>query len=313
MANPLRILFMGTPDFAVPSLQTLIDGPDKVIGVVCQPDRKKGRGRKLAPPPVKELALEHELQVLQPDKVKTDAFFAELEALKPDLIVVVAYGKILSERILTLPRLGAINVHGSLLPLYRGAAPIQWALLNGDKETGVTIMQMDVGMDTGDMLLQTTMPITEQDTAGSLFDQLSALGAQTLGKAVAALQRGELKPTPQNDALATHAPMLSKEQGHLDWSKPANVIHCHIRGLDPWPSAYGYLHGKRFRFFSPELVAKNAQEVPGTVCQADASGLLIATGTDYIRIKEIQPEGKKRMDVQACLCGTTITPGDLFT
>ncbi len=303
---------MGTPDFAVPSLQALIDAPDEIVGVVCQPDRKKGRGRKLAPPPVKELALQHELPVFQPEKVKTEEFYSTIEALAPELIVVVAYGKILPEPLLKLPRLGAINVHGSLLPKYRGAAPIQWAVLNGEKESGVTIMQLNAGMDTGDILMPVSLPISEDDTAGSLFDKLAALGAESLAKAVALLKEGQLSPIPQDHAQASYAPMLTKEQGHIDWSQPAETIHCTIRGLDPWPSAYGYLHEKRFRFFSPKLVLKKAKEQPGTICQADASGLLIATGTDYLLIREIQPEGKKRMNVQACLCGTPIQPGDQF-
>ncbi len=313
MASPLRILFMGTPDFAVPSLQTLLDGPEQVVAVVCQPDKKKGRGRKLLPPPVKATAMEAGLPLLQPENIKTDAFFKQVEEIAPDLIVVVAYGKILPASLLRLPPMGAINVHGSLLPKYRGAAPIQWAVLNGEKESGVTIMQLDEGMDTGDILYPVTIPIEKDDTAGTLFDKLAYLGGQSLAKAVELMKQGKLEPVPQDNTKASHAPMLTKAQGHIDWQQTAESIHCTIRGLDPWPSAYSFLNGKRFRFFAPELVAKRATEAPGTICQADAQGLLIATGSDYLRIREIQPEGKKRMSVQACLCGTALAPGDIFT
>lgn len=304
---------MGTPDFAVPSLQAIIDGPDQIVAVICQPDRKKGRGRKLSPPPVKVKALEADLPVLQPESVRTEEFYQQVKELAPDLIIVVAYGKILPASLLELPPLGAINVHGSLLPKYRGAAPIQWAVLNGEKESGVTIMQMDEGMDTGDILYPVAIPITDDDTAGSLFGKLAELGGKALAEAVEKLKNKEITPIPQDDSLATHAPMLRKEQGHIDWSRSAAELHSTIRGLDPWPSAYGFLGEKRFRFFSPRLIAKKAVEAPGTVCRADAQGLLIATGSDYLCIREIQPEGKKRMSVQACLCGTPITVGDVFS
>ena len=309
----LRILFMGTPDFAVPALQALLEGPDDIIGVVCQPDKPKGRGKKLSPPPVKMVALQHDLPVLQPTSIRTDEFLDQVREMDPDLIVVAAYGKILPGRLLNLPPMGTINVHGSLLPKYRGAAPIQWAVINGETETGVTIMQMDEGMDTGDILLPVAIPIEEDDTAGTLFDKLARLGGEALVKAIALLKEGKLTPVRQDDSLATEAPMLRKEQGHLDWSKSARELHCLIRGLDPWPSAYGFLGDKRFRFFRPAVVARQVAEQPGTVSRADKEGLLIATGKDYLLIREIQPEGKKRMDVQACLCRGTIRAGDRFT
>ncbi len=313
MNKPLRIIFMGTPDFAVPSLQALLDGPDEVVTVVCQPDRKRGRGKKLSAPPVKQLAQQAGIPVLQPQSIKTEDFHTQLAELAPDLMVVVAYGKILPGSLLGLAPLGTINVHGSLLPRYRGAAPIQWAVINGDRKTGITIMQMDEGMDTGDILLPLAVEIDNQDTAGSLFDKLASLGGDTLQTAVSLLKEGKLPPVPQDSDLATSAPMLSKKQGHLDWSNQAEKLHCLIRGLDPWPSAYGFLNTTRFRFFKPEIVVKTATEPPGTVCRADREGLLIATGSDYLLIREIQPEGKKRMSVQACLCGTEIKPGDVFT
>jgi methionyl-tRNA formyltransferase len=308
----LNIVFMGTPDFAVPCLQALIDSAHTIVGVVCQPDRQRGRGKKLSPPPVKVLATEHELPVLQPDSVRTDEFYKALQALSPDLLVVVAYGKILPEPILELPRLGAINVHGSILPKYRGAAPIQWAVINGEAETGITIMQMDAGMDTGDILLIERTPIGPQETAGELFDRLSTMGGATLANAVDKLAASALIRTPQNHDLATTAPMLNKKMGHLDWSLPANKLQSLIRGLDPWPSAYGFIQGKRFRFFQPEVVLQQTSEQPGTILRADAQGLLVATGRDCLLLHEIQPEGKKRMEVATCLRGNPIEPLNLI-
>jgi len=308
MSRVLKIVFMGTPDFAVPSLQALIDSPHEVAAVVCQPDRGRGRGKVLSPPPVKVLATDHGLPVLQPDSVRTDEFYHELQRIAPDLLVVVAYGKILPVRLLELPRLGAINVHGSILPKYRGAAPIQWAVINGDAETGITIMQMDAGMDTGDILLVERTPIGPRETAGELFDRLSAMGGATLGSAVDKLAAGQLTRQPQDHSLATTAPMLSKEMGHIDWSLPATKLQSLIRGLDPWPSAYGFIHGKRYRFFRPEVVAHQAKEAPGTIVRADNQGLLVATGADCLLLGEMQPEGKKRMEVATCLRGTTIDP-----
>jgi len=308
----LRILFMGTPDFAVPVVQALLDGPDTLVAVVCQPDRKKGRGKKMQAPPVKLLAQESAIPVLQPTSIRTDAFFDEVKALALDLIVVAAYGKILPGALLHLPPMGTVNVHGSLLPKYRGAAPIQWALIKGEKETGVTIMQMDAGMDTGDILLPAKLAITDEDTAGTLFEKLAKVGGKALVEAISLLKEGKLPPVKQDDTLATEAPMLKKEQGHIDWNRSARELHCLIRGLDPWPSAYGFFKEKRFRFFKPVVVHREGDEQPGTICRADKEGLLIATGENNLLIREIQPEGKKRMSVQACLCGTPFVPGDTF-
>ena len=305
-----RIIFMGTPDFAVPSLQKLIQGPDDLVAVVTQPDRPRGRGKKLLPPPVKQLAQEVGLPVLQPTAIKTEEFHEQLRALEPDLMVVAAYGRILPGTLLHLPRLGTINVHGSLLPKYRGAAPIQWAIIRGESETGITIMQMDEGMDTGDILLQQAIPITEDDTAGTLFEKMAHLGSESLLQALDRLRRGELQAQPQDDALATEAPLLKKEMGHLDWTQSAQSLHCLIRGLDPWPSAYIFLAGKRYRIFSPQVVDLETGEEPGTLCRADKDGLLFATGKGSLLIREIQPDGKKRMPVQSCLCGTTFPVGE---
>ena len=313
MSAPLRIVFMGTPDFAVPCLQALLSGPDRVVAAICQPDRPSGRGKRLTVPPVKQTAQAAGLPVLQPESVKGPDFLAQLREFAPELLVVVAYGKILPEAVLQAAPLGAINVHASLLPRYRGAAPIQWAIINGDAESGVSIMQLDAGMDTGPVLLAAPEPIHPDETAASLFQRLSALGAQTLMQAVAGLKAGTLSPVPQDHAQASHAPMLDKTLGHLDWTQPAQRLHCLIRGCDPWPSAYGFLNGLRYRFFAPEYVDKAATAQPGTVCRADASGLYVATGSTLLRLQEIQPEGKKRMSVAACLNGTPLKPGMVFT
>lgn len=313
MSTPLRILFMGTPDFAVPALQGLLRGPDLVVAAVCQPDKESGRGRKMQAPPVKLLAQASGVPVLQPKSVRTTAFLDEVATLHPDLIVVCAYGKILPSDLLRLPPLGAINIHGSLLPKFRGAAPIQWAVINGERETGVTIMQMDEGMDTGDILLPVAVPVTDEDTSGTMFAKLAEVGGRALLEAIARLKTGNLPPQKQDDSLATEAPMLSKEMGHLDWSQDARRLHCLIRGLDPWPSAYSFLGESRFRFFRPLLVEDSVGAPPGTICRADREGLLVATGRDQLLLREIQAEGKKRMEVQSLLRGMTLPVGGRFT
>jgi len=313
MTTPLRILFMGTPEFAVPALRALLQGPDQVVAVVCQPDKESGRGRKLQTPPTKVLAMAGGIPLLQPRSVRTPVFLEEIAALRLDLIVVAAYGKILPGSLLRLPRLGAINIHGSLLPKYRGAAPIQWAVINGERETGVTIMQMDEGMDTGDILLPAAIPITDEDTAGTMFAKLAVVGGQALMEAIARLKEGTLPPRKQDNRLATEAPMLEKEMGHLDWSQDARNLHCLIRGLDPWPSAYSFLGESRFRFFNPQVVEGPVTAPPGSICRADRHGLLVATGRDSLLVRDIQAEGKKRMDVQSLLCGMPLPVGGRFT
>ena len=304
---------MGTPDFAVPSLQALLDRGEDVVCVVTQPDRPKGRGRKIMEPPVKELALRASIPVLQPESVKGQDFLAELRTYDPDIIALTAYGKILPESIINLPPLGTINVHGSLLPKYRGAAPIQWALINGETETGITIMQMDKGMDTGDILLQKKLPIGPEDTAGSLSVQMARLGGQALVEALDLLRLDRLKPTRQDDSLASFAPLLKKEDGLVDWSRSAAQISCQVRGLDPWPTTYTTLSGKRLRLFSPEVadrdLCRDTPAEPGRVCAADRQGLLVATGSGCLLIKELQAEGSKRMTVEAFLSGRSIEPG----
>ncbi len=263
-----------------------------------QIDRKEG-GRKLIPTPVKQTALAAGIPILQPTKIKTDEFREELASYAPDVIIVAAYGRILPKEILDLAPHGCINVHGSILPKYRGAAPIQWAVINGDKEAGVSIMQMDVGMDTGDILHVSTITPDENETAGTLFTKLADLGGVALLEALELLKKGKLEATEQDHSKASHAPMLKKEDGLIDWVLSAEEIHCRIRGLDPWPSAYCFMEGKRLRLFSPEVIHMDSDKTPGTVIKADKSGILIATGNNCIKINEIQPEGKRRMDVEA--------------
>ena len=314
MAAIDRIVFMGTPDFAVPSLQALLDKGENVVCVITQPDRPKGRGRKLVMPPVKELALEASIPVLQPESIRDENFAQTLQSYEPDIIALTAYGNILPANIINLPPLGTINVHGSLLPRYRGAAPIQWALLNGEKETGVTIMQMDEGVDTGDILLQEKLAIGPDDTAGSLSVRLAGLGGEALGRAIDLLRTGKLHPRKQDDSLACSAPLLRKEDGLVNWSDPAEKISCQIRGLDPWPTTYTTLDGKRLRLFTSEAADRTlcSGSEPGTVCAADRSGLLVATGDGCLLIKEIQAEGSKRMGVDAYLSGRSIQPGTIL-
>ena len=308
---------MGTPAFAVPSLKALLDRGENVVCVVTQPDRPKGRGRKIMMPPVKELALKASIPVLQAESIRGGEFLAELRQYNPDIIGLTAYGNILPENIINLPPLGTINVHGSLLPKYRGAAPIQWALINGETETGITIMQMDKGVDTGDILLQEKLPIGPEDTAGSLSGKLAELGGKALGAALDLLRLDRLNPTQQNNNLASLAPLLNKEDGLVNWLHSAVQISCQIRGLDPWPTTYTTLSGKRLRLFSPEVADKSlclgcSISEPGIICTANRDGLLITTGDGCLLIKEIQAEGSRRMSVDAFLSGHTIQSGTLL-
>ena len=309
---PLKIIFMGTADFAVPSLEALLSGPDRVVAVVCQPDRPKGRGQKRVAPPVKVLAGQCDIPVLQPSKIKTDDFYSELKSYQPELIVVAAYGRILPPRLLTLPPHGCINVHGSLLPRHRGAAPIQWAIISGDREVGVTIMQMDAGMDTGAVLLRRSITAAPQETAGSLFPKIAALGSETLMDVLGMLRNGSLAPTSQDESLATEAPMLTKTDGLIDWSKPAEDIGRLIRGLDPWPTAFCEVDGKKLQLYEPEVVHMDSHHPPGTLLRSNREGLLLSTSKGCLLIKEIKPEGKKRMTVESFLNGHQLQAGCNF-
>ena len=305
----LRLIFMGTPEFAVPGLKKLIDRREQVLAVVTQPDRPKGRGHRLAPPPVKTLAQEAGIEVLQPARIKTPEFLHQLGGYQPDLILVAAYGRILTPAILALPRLGCLNVHGSLLPKYRGAAPIQTAILRGETETGITIMQMDAGLDTGDMLLSGRVPIGDQDTASSLIPRLAELGGELLLCALDQAAAGRLSPIKQDHALATLSPPLSKEDGRIDWSQRAWAISCQIRALDPWPHAFTSLAGRQLKLFSPVVLDETGPEPPGTVVRAGQEGLVVACGQGRLLTREVQAEGKRRMPVADFLRGYPLPPG----
>lgn len=316
----MRVVFMGTPDFAVPCLQALIDDKYDVCGVITQPDKPKGRGYQLTPPPVKQLALEYGIPVYQPTKMRDGSVLDLLKQLRPDIIVVTAYGRILPKEILDYPKYGCVNVHASLLPKLRGAAPIQWAILNGEAKTGVTLMQMDVGLDTGDMLYTKTTDIDENETAGQLFDRLAQLGAQTLSEGLPLLIEGKLTPIKQQEELSSYAPMLDKSLCAIDWTKPALAIHNQIRGLSPWPVAVCKLNGKNVKVHSSRLVDNAA--VSGIIKQADltklnsgqaayTSGRLIVKCGDgnLLEITELQIEGKKRMPTQSFLAGHKLEVG----
>lgn len=308
-SSNLRIIFMGTPEFAVPSLRLLIENNESVVAVVTQPDRPKGRGRKLSPSPVKVLAQQAGIDVLQPTKVKTAEFLDLLRSYQPDVILVAAYGRILTPEVLSLPRLGCINVHGSILPKYRGAAPIQVAILRGEREAGVTIMQMDSGLDTGDMLLVGSLPISDQDTSASLIPRLAELGGSLLLQALGLLAKGQLKPKKQDDSQATLAPPLTKEDGVIQWQNSAFAISCQIRALDPWPNAYTMLQGKKIKLFCPSVITEANPGQPGVIVSADKKGLVIACGQNQILIAEIQADGGKRMPVHAFLLGHPLPVG----
>ena len=310
----MRIVFMGTPDFAVPSLKALAEAGHEICGVFTQPDKPKNRGMKLQQSPVKECALAMGLPVYQPAKMRDGEALAILQELKPDLIAVAAYGKILPVDILELPRLGCVNVHSSLLPKYRGAAPINWAILNGEDETGVTIMYMAEGMDTGDILAQAKTPIDINENAAQLFDRLAVMGADLLVETVKELDVGTAKAVPQDEALSSHAPMLSREQSPMDWNKTARQLHDQVRGLYPWPAATAVLDGIRCKILRTALCAETTNKAPGTVLQADKKGLRVACGDGgVLDILELQPDGKKAMAAPAFLLGHPIPVGTTLT
>jgi methionyl-tRNA formyltransferase len=289
-----RIVFFGTPDFAVPSLRALLDGPDEVVGVVCQPDRPAGRGQRLQVPPVKELACARGVLLVQPEKVRTPEFLDTLRSWSPELIVVAAYGRILPRTVLDLPRLGCINVHASLLPRYRGAAPIQWAIMRGEEVTGVTIMQMNERMDEGDILLQRETRIGLQETGGELQERLAPLGAKALMDALEALREGTLRSHPQDHKAATLAPMIKKENGRIDWSQPAQEIARQVRAFNPWPSAFSTLQGKLIKIHRARVLRDSPGELPATVVAVDDT-IQVATGAGTLAIEELQLEGRKRL------------------
>lgn len=302
----MRIVFMGTPDFAVPSLQALIDAGHDVCAVYTQPDKPQGRKQILTAPPVKTLALEHDIPVFQPNTLKNEDEQARLRELAPEVIIVVAYGKLLPKAVLDIPPHGCINVHGSLLPRWRGAAPIQWAVIAGDEMAGVTTMQMAEGLDTGDMLLTYGTKVGEKETAGELFDRLAQSGAELLTQTLVKLD--EIEPRPQDDAQSCYAHMLDKQMAVIDWSKSAHEIDCLIRGLNPWPIALTTLSGERLKVFAAEKAAGNGE--PGTVLEADPKkGLTVACGEGALKLTEIQLVGGKRMKATDFLRGHAIQVG----
>lgn len=313
MSVSYRIVFMGTPEFAVPALYGLCDSRHRVIQVVTRPDRPKGRGKTLVVPPVKAAALSLGCPVLQPASVRTADFSEAMRRLAPDLFVVVAYGHILPKKVLEIPDRGAINIHASLLPKYRGPAPIQQAILNREKETGVTLMLMDSGLDTGDMLSSASIPILSEDTSGSLHDRLARLGADLLIQTLDYYEVHRKNAIPQNHEQASYAPLLKKEDGHLDWRLPAVELEARIRGLTPWPGAFCFHSGKRIKIFRAALKAITSSAPPGTVLKGFSEELTVAAGRDALVILELQGESGKRLPVQDFLRGHPILPGTVLT
>ena len=309
----MRTVFMGTPDFAVGTLEALLDAGHEVAAVVTQPDKPKGRGKNMQASPVKEAALAHDLPVLQPKRVREEAFLQQMEEIAPEVIVVVAFGQIIPKRLLDLPRYGCLNVHASLLPEYRGAAPIQWAVVDGRKKSGVTIMQMNEGLDTGDILAVCETELTPDETGGSLFDRLSSMGAELLVKTLPKLGTGELTPVPQPaESPNAYARMITKQDGRIDWTADASSIERLIRGMNPWPSAYTGRKGKMLKIWRAGVRSEDSSAAPGTVCQAGKDGLIVQTGRGQLQILELQAEGKKRMTADAFLRGNAVEPGEIL-
>lgn len=301
----MRVVFMGTPDFAVPTLNQIVEDGHEVVAVITQPDRAKNRGMKLQYSPVKECALSYNIPVLQPDKIrKNKDFLEEYKNLKPDVAVVVAFGQILPKDVLEIPKYGSINVHGSLLPKYRGAAPIQWAVINGEKVTGVTTMYMDEGLDTGDIILKKETEILENETSGELYDRMKILGAEALSETLKLLESGNIKRQKQGDNFS-YAPMLTKETGIIDWHKNTKEIISLVNGVNPWPGAFLEINGKKFKIH--KVLETNGNGVAGSIISSDSkSGLVIATSDGAIEIVEIQPENKKKMLSKDYLRGNQI-------
>ena len=305
----MRIVFMGTPEFAVPSLEALLRSGDQVVGVVSQPDRPKGRGQQLVAPPVKLVAERAGIPILQPLKIRTPEFLQALSAWQPDLIAVTAFGRILHTPILQLPPKGCVNVHGSLLPKYRGAAPVQWAVINGETETGITTMLMDEGMDTGPMLLQGKVSILPDDTSGTLAPRLAELGGRLLVDTIAQLKAGTLTPTKQDDGLATMAPLLKKEDGLIDWSMGAKSLADRVRGLSPWPGAYTFSGDARWNIWKAISNGGATADPPGTIVTVNKQSIVVATGDGLLEIHEIQTANSRRMAVSQFLAGHRVMVG----
>lgn len=311
MGIHMKVIFMGTPDFAVPVLQGLIDAPEhEVTAVITQPDKARGRSGKLVFTPVKELAVSQDIPVYTPQRVKDPEFIKILRDIPCDVIVVVAFGQILSEEILEFPKYGCINVHASLLPRWRGAAPMQWAILEGDKKTGLTTMQMDAGLDTGDMLFTEEVEIDPDETGESLHDRLASLGSGLLLRTLSAVMEGKLHPIPQEEGESTYASMLTKETGRLDLTWDAAKLDRYIRGLNSWPSAFTGYRGKTLKIWKAEVLDRETGEVPGTVVETAKDSFTIQTGRGCLKILEVQLEGKKRMDAGSFLRGVHVEKGE---
>lgn len=308
----MKIVFMGTPDFAVGALEALVEAGHEVVAVVTQPDKPKGRGKEMQQTPVKACALKHNIEVFQPVKIKTPEAVEVLKGYGADLFVVAAFGQILSKEILDMPKFGCVNIHASLLPKYRGAAPIQWAILDGEKETGVTIMQMNEGLDTGDMLTKVLVPIEDTDTGESLFDKLAEAGAKLLIETIPQMEAGTLHPEAQDDSLSTYAKMIKKEMGLIDWKKEAVVLERLVRGMNSWPSAYTHFNGKTLKVWEAGVEVKEAKAEPGTVVEVTKNSIKVQTGQDLLVLKQIQLEGKKRMDVASFLLGYKVEVGTML-
>lgn len=324
----MRVIFMGTPDFAVGALEALLDAGHRVVAVVTQPDKQRGRDRKLQYSPVKECALAHGLTVLQPAKIKAPEAVEELRKYEADIFVVAAFGQILSQEILEMPKYGCINIHASLLPKYRGASPIQYAILNGDDVTGVTIMQMNEGMDTGDILTMKAIPVEKNDTGGSLFEKLSVLGANLLVKTLPKIEAGEIIPVKQQEEDASYVRMLTKDMGRIDWKRDADALERLVRGMNPWPSAYCSFRGKSLKVWAAEVSFEEQKEEsgyagffrhnenreinPGEVLLVTKDSICVQTGKGVLVLKEVQLEGKKRMPVQDFLLGCQVKAGEVF-
>ena len=331
----MRIVFMGTPEFSVPTLKTLVEAGHEVIAVVTQPDKPKGRGKEMQMTPVKIQALEYKIPVYQPVKVRDEAFIQVLRGMEADVFVVIAFGQILPKTVLELPKYGCVNIHASLLPKYRGAAPIQWCVIDGETETGITTMMMDVGLDTGDMLEKAVIPIDPKETGGSLHDKLSLAGGELILSTLKKLEDGTAVRTPQTDEGTCYAKMLTKSLGDIDWNQSAVSIERLIRGLNPWPSAYTRWKGKTVKIWAADVVDADAalaagglsdddvsggvsggilsgSSVPGSVVHSDKHSLIVRTGDGFLSIRELQMEGKKRMDIEAFLRGYPVSEGDVL-
>lgn len=308
----MRIAFMGTPDFSVECLKSLVASKHEVVGVFCQPDKPVGRKQELRMPDVKIEALKHNLAVYQPNSLKNGLGVEILKDINPDLVIVVAYGKLLPPDFLAFPKYGCINIHASILPKYRGASPIHHCVLNGEKETGVTAMQMDSGLDTGDILLTEKIPIGINDTTLEMFEKLSVLGADVLMKTIDLLEKGELHPVKQDDSKSTYAGLLSKDEGIVDWKKSAIEVHNKIRGLYSWPGAFTKLDGKTLKLHKAVLSEKKGNNIPGSVVTSDGSFVVCCGDNKCIELKEIQLEGKKRLDASSFLNGYRLSPGTIL-